>query len=512
MAIKGGDLIHVANRILVDRAQTAGPGQLTINKTKIYELGNYYSLANVLDIPDLSFSCESFDVSAEFEALLTGKTYNVDNSLQTLTITATAGTYTLTYGETPTELIAFDAVAATIQSQLTALTPIGAGNVTVTGTGPFTVQFGVADSVALLTANTTSLTGTAVVAGGTGVAMADGTAMKPAAAYCMDVASVFKPGVSAAAPYSVVGSVGIPYLQLESLAYKFGIAEMASQTATFKGDSVFYNPLSTFIQETAGTASAGQAIALAHPAVVYHGDVVNGSTIDGVYTPATRYILSVSLSTGSRLLPGADYNEATNTISGVTTVTVVKAVPTTTNVRVMYASTTPTAYPQLSHAAVTAIRPAAIKGRNVEVYIGGAALVNRWTSVQNVTLDWKVTLDKDEELGNSQVVSQSYDVPAVSGTITLKPRDYGELYAKICQVAGVTVTEVAGALTTVPLQLLILLHSPDTGVVLKTLEVPDARFTLPGFSGKAGLGSKMEVTFAFEGDSGDMTVYKGAKP
>ncbi len=73
MAIRSGEPIHVGNQVLVDRAQTAGPGTLNINTEKIYELGNYKSVATVRDTPDLTFTCESFDVSAEMEALLVGQ-------------------------------------------------------------------------------------------------------------------------------------------------------------------------------------------------------------------------------------------------------------------------------------------------------------------------------------------------------------------------------------------------------------------------------------------------------
>lgn len=516
MAIKGGDLIHVANRILVDRAQTAGPGQVNINREKIYELGNYSSLGTISDIPDLTFSLESFDVSAEFEALLTGYQFLVDDSVQTITIsgTPTGGTFTLTYNGQTTTALAYNAIGATLQTALIALSNLASGDVTVSGAagGPYTVTFS-GDAGVLLT-STSSLTGgtspAIAIVGGSGTAMADGFKMEPAKARPMDIASAFKPGFNATTPYAVVGSVGIPYLQLETLSYRFGISENAQQSATLRGDSVFYNPVSTFVQETTGTNTTNQSIALTYPATVYHGDTTNSTLVDAVLTPSTRYVLSASLASGKRLLSGADYTESTT--AGVTTVVVLAAVPATDSIRIMYASDQATAYPQLSHAAVTAVRPAAIRGRNVEVYIGGTNLSNRWTSVQSVSVDYRVTLNKDEELGNSQVVAQDFDVPEISGSIELKPRDYAELYTKVCQIAGVTAGEVAGALTTAPLGLLVVLHSPDTGAVLKTIEVPDARFTLPGYSGRAGVGQKISVTFAFESDSGYMCVYNGSKP
>ncbi len=517
MAIKGGDLIHTGNLILIDRAQTAGPGQVSINSTKIYELGNYKSLYTLYDTPDLSFSLESYDVSAEFESILLHKTFAVANGTQTATVTGgpTGGTFTLTYGAQTTSALAYNASAAAVQAALEALTNLAPGDVSVSGSnypgGAYTITFSPAyltgTPATLVTASGASLTGGAspavTLSTASGVSMAEGTPLNPAAGLPMDVASAFKPGFQAPNAFDVVGSVALPYLALESLSYKFGVTDIATQSATLRGDSIFYNPNSTFVEEFAGTNAANQVVTASNTAVVYRGDTTIGA----------RYALSVSLaSSGKRLLLGTDYTEAvTGAGPGFTlAITVLKAVPTTDQIRIVYASTTPATYPQVSHTPVTRVRPAAIKGRHIEVFVGGHALVNRWTSVQSVSIDWKVTLEKDEEMGNSQVVSQTFDTPDVTGSIDLKPRDYQELYAKVCTIAGVTPGEVAGALTTVPLELRVVLHSPDDGTVLKTIVVPDARFTVPGYSGQAGVGNKITVNFPFSSDTGEMIVYKGA--
>lgn len=72
MSIKAGAILHDANGFVVDRIQSAGPGNLNIPEEKIYELGNWKTIATVRDIPDLSFDLESFDTTCEFEALLLG--------------------------------------------------------------------------------------------------------------------------------------------------------------------------------------------------------------------------------------------------------------------------------------------------------------------------------------------------------------------------------------------------------------------------------------------------------
>ena len=74
MALRGGQILHVGNGVtVIDRLQVAGSGDLNIPTEKIYELGNYESVATVRDIPDISYNMESLDVSCEMEALLTDK-------------------------------------------------------------------------------------------------------------------------------------------------------------------------------------------------------------------------------------------------------------------------------------------------------------------------------------------------------------------------------------------------------------------------------------------------------
>lgn len=60
------------NQFVVDRIQTGGPGDLNIPTERIYETGNYQSVAIVRDVPDLSFNLDALDVDTEIEAILTG--------------------------------------------------------------------------------------------------------------------------------------------------------------------------------------------------------------------------------------------------------------------------------------------------------------------------------------------------------------------------------------------------------------------------------------------------------
>jgi hypothetical protein len=121
----------------------------------------------------------------------------------------------------------------------------------------------------------------------------------------------------------------------------------------------------------------------------------------------------------------------------------------------------------------------------------------------------RVNLDNDEEFGNYHYVSQDYDTADVTGSITVKPEDPEDLWDKIAQIANVSTTAIAGPNTSVALPVELRVNDPDTGARLKTLYVPDARFTLPSTQGRVQ--TKQQVTFNFSSDGGTLLVYKGAR-
>ena len=403
MAIKAGQILHVGNdTVVIDRIQTAGPGNLNIPTEKIYELGNYESVATIRDVPDLQFSLESLDVSTEIEEWLTG------------------------------------------------------GNPA------------------------------------TGIAI---NAAKP-----VDVVSPFKAGKDAAAPFDVVNSVGLPYLSMESLSYRFGLRDNARQTVGLRGDSIFYNPGATYVQKVMGTGVAGQTIATAHPAFPYTD--ANG----------TRRILAVVVGT-TRLALGPDYTitDAGAPANGadVATVTLTAAVPNTTEIRVMYSTPNVRSYPGTGPGTVhegTTIKPAAVRGKDIDVYLGGVNAANKLGTVQAVTADWRVTLERDEEFGNYYSIGQDFDVPVVNGTVDIKPKSPTDFFDKLRKITGVGANEVIGTNLAVPLALdVVIKDGANAGAVLKRLHVPDARFTVPGFQGRVQ--QKLTVTLNWESDGGNLTIF-----
>lgn len=403
MSIKSGQILHDARGFVIDRIQTGGVSNLNIPEEKIYELGNYQTVATVRDIPDLTFDMESLDVSTEIESLLVG----VDPT-------------TTTTGE----------------------------------------QF-------------------------------DFAASKP-----IDIISPFKAGIGL---FNVVRGIVVPYLTLESVTYRFGNKQNATQQFSLRGDSVYYLQGTPYYEEFTGNGVTA-TFSLAHTALPY---VDGGDTI---------HVLSVCVifsdGTYQRLFFGDDY---TDTASGFTLTNPSVTAPTGSKVHVAYGSTVAATYPQSVHQGVS-VKPAAVRGKDIDVYIGttGATPVfSRWTGVQSFETSRKVNLDADQEFGNSHYVSQDYDTADVTGNVVVRPRNPNDLWDKIYQVANVPSNEVAGPLTSIGLPVELRINDPDTGARIKTLYVPDARFTIPGVQGRVQ--QKTEVTFNFTSDSGTLLVYKGAR-
>jgi len=336
---------------------------------------------------------------------------------------------------------------------------------------------------------------------------ADGTLYNLALCKPVDIVSPFKSGVGA---YDVVEAVAVPQLTLESVSYRFGLRANATEAYTLRGDSIYYVPGNAFVQYEAGdgtttafTFNSDDYTPVAMTALPYDEDGV------------TLFALNVSVN-GLRQRRGVDY---TDTNTGITFTT---APATGALIRITFGSKTPrtAVYGPGVHTTGgstdsdlvvqgTTVKPAAIRSKDIHIFINGT----EWSDIQSVNADYRATLEDDFEFGNAHATSRDYAAaPDITGSFDVKFRDANDMFAKLQTITGVAANRVIGPTTSTLVDVRVELWLPEqaTKTVLKTLHVPDARFTIPGYEGRAQ--QKLVQTLNWQSDSGTLNVYKGAKP
>lgn len=327
-------------------------------------------------------------------------------------------------------------------------------------------------------------------------------------AFPADIISPFKTSQGA---YNVVKGVAVPQLTLEQVQYNYGLTANAGENYTLRGDSIYYVPGVPFL-----AVYQGDATTVAFPYQTADATPIALHAL--LYTEGgqAQYALNVSVN-GVRQHRGTDYND-TNTAVTFAVAPAAGAVIHITFGANQTAANAPltVTYGQVVHSDLS-VKPAAIRGRDIRVKLGGLNISHKWHDVQSATADWKVTLENDFEFGDAHAVARDYvNAPDVTGTIGLKAITVDALFAKLTQITGVPATDVIGPQSSVTLPLIIELLNPQTGgtshvpagTVLKTLFVPDARFTIPGYEGRVS--QKLVSDLPYTSDKGLLYVVKGA--
>lgn len=318
----------------------------------------------------------------------------------------------------------------------------------------------------------------------------------------LNIVSQIKAGQTAADPYAVVASVVIPGLTVESVRDNYAVQQTATTDVTLRGDAMFWAPGPAYVETEMGTGASGQQITTTNLA----GPYIDAS--------GTHYALAVTCN-GRRLTPDVDYTE--NATGGGTyknlTITLTTTYETTDEIQLIYFSNEPLTMGQGVHTPDSSALPAAVRGKTVEVYIGGydpsdipGSQVNRWTTVRSVTVDWSQQVEADYELGNPYAYSrEANDIPDVNGVITIRPVDPDQFFARLRTITGVAADHAVGADSADPLELDIVIRGSD-GTILKRKHVPDARISVPGLnSGQPG--SKVDFELNYSSDTGTEEVY-----
>ena len=511
MAIKAGQILHVANQFVVDRIQTGGPGDLNIPQEKVYELGNYQSVGIVRDVPDLSFTLECLDVDTEVEALLTGSTnpyadatstkYQLSNN-KPIDITSPWKT---PYGD-------FEAVRGVV---IPALVLESAA-----------YRYGLQENAG----ETFTLNGDSIfyVPGTPWQDLAAGDGSTEAFAFDHGPALPYREGGKVFYALSVMVD-GVRMTQIDR-------ADLSDAAAA--GDNQVYAPGATAEDgiEFAVAPDNGAVISIVYAAEADGSGVYPQGGVSP-YGSGTANLTHQGVSVKPAAIRGKDIDvyfstmvargggSATKSIaSNVATVNTASAhnlttgdSVTITNMGAPYDGTHTVTVVDADTFTFAVTAADAASSADVDGVVMSAVEV-RWPDVQSATVEWRQTLEEDYEFGNARAVSRdATDVPAVTGAIELRPRSVDAFFNRLRQITGVANGEVIGPQSSVAGALRIEIRNPASGgstavaagTVLKTHYVPDARFTIPGYSGQVQ--QKLNVTVNYESDTGLLETFKGPR-
>lgn len=462
MAIKAGQVLYVGNnQFLIDRIQQAGVPNLNIPRDRIFEVGNYLTLGNIRDIPDLGFSIDSYSVDTELFALLCGldptkvKFYNQN------TLVNSGNSPTINYVD-PANLRAFDLVSPfkstdTLNSSTTSTSVRGVA-VPFMFLESIAMQFG----TTALSSFTYNLRGDAIYhCPGTPYVYVTPALSASTGPFAFTLPSAAGGGTTTALPYNVEGvdtyALNVTEIKQDGTNQHRRLVRGVDFTETSSGITLTATPT------TGGT----------------NGTCTQGSLLRIVFASATT---STFTETGS----STDFPGAITSGSNI-------------------------------HTSVAGDNPAALRGRFVEVYIGmdtqATPKPKKFTRVQSANVNWRVNLERDEEFNNLQIVDMSYnDVPDISGSLTVKTQSPTELFDKIAQVCNTNTAtpHITGPVYngTVPVEFK--LRNPVDGTCLLDIYIPNASFDVPGYNSRVQ--QKMTNTFNFYSEDGQMQIYHGDRP
>lgn len=329
---------------------------------------------------------------------------------------------------------------------------------------------------------------------------------------------IVSPAKSRRNAYDIVNGAVVPYLTLTSATYRFGVGENSTQSFTLTGDSVYYTPGIPLVEEIP---------------LVDEGPYTLDETADLFEDPTGDvYVLSVTLcntTTGtykrvffdSEAVLGSPSASDTGYSNNATSFRLpedysadydlIKVTYSSSSATVSYTQDGNNPHGETVHRTASVL-PGAVKGKNIEVYIGSTdatPVFSKLSGVQNFEINWQVTLENDEELGSSHYTASEYDVPEVTGTMGVLPFDPADMMDKLVRITGVTAGNVIGPLVNVAVPVEIRVNHPRTNARLKTFYVPDARFTVPGFN--VQVDSKFEQSLPYSSDTGVLYIYNGAR-
>jgi hypothetical protein len=281
------------------------------------------------------------------------------------------------------------------------------------------------------------------------------------------------------------------------IRYNFGVADNATQEVELAGGSYYYAAGAPVEQVETGNGST-TAFTTDDQAIPYRRGGAQGTTFKSVFGVLVNGELSIE---------GVDYTQSpTNSASpGTATVTFTTAPANAAVIRFSYFTTAARSYPQSVHAS-TLVKPGAVRGRNICVFINGSKV----GGVQAFELEATVEGDVVREFCNEDIIGREINGRDCTGTLTVRAKDKNAFIALLSEITGVAATEVFGYLNQHDVQLEVQIQNPkDPAQVLKTLYVDDAIFGVPGTP--AQVNAPVDFALQYESRSGTYDAIKGAR-
>jgi len=292
----------------------------------------------------------------------------------------------------------------------------------------------------------------------------------------------------------------IPGYYPTRMRYRFGVTDNASQEVELGGGSFYYAGGGRAPVEDFATGDGTQtAFVTSDPTVRHRLGGADGTTFRNVFGVIVG---------GQLMSEGADYT-VTGGNGSPATITFLVAPAAGALVRYAYFTTAAKAYPQTVHAS-TVVKPGAVRGRNIKIYLGAGGARQRLSSVQAFELEATIDTEVEREMGSEEVVGRSVNGTDCSGSITVRARDSDAFIALLSKITGVAPNEVFGFFNSKSIPLEVAIENPkNPGEILKTLYVEDAQFQQPGTP--ARVNSPTDFSLRFESINGTYQEIKGAR-
>lgn len=303
----------------------------------------------------------------------------------------------------------------------------------------------------------------------------------------------------------IVGGVIIPAYYPTRLSYRLGATENAACTVELSGGSYYMagNGASPVEEYAAGDGTETEFVT---------SEPARGFRVGGLGGTTFTYVFGVIVN-GTLQQEGVDYTVTDGVappgVAAAVTITFEDPPANAAQVRYCYFTTTAKTIPQAQNA-TTAIKPGALRGRDIEVLVGEDGSQVKLRGVQTFQLDATVEGEVDREMGTFEPIGRAVTGTDVTGSVVIRPAAFSKFLDELALVTGLPTTEVYGFLNqeSAPVEIK-LLNPSDHGETIKSIYVEDGLFTPP--PPPAQVNQAVDLTFAFNSRNGSFSEFKGGR-